>query len=923
MMKKKKFFLITLATACACTLTARLAGMGEATQAKAAELPAIEKGEVRVETDTAYGWQAPFSWDHVEIPMTTDGTYDMYQLMATNQLSESTKSTQETHIIVHVEGHGTLADGWYSLGDLRTLGPGATLMDDWASNQHGGLLLIAATKSITSAHITGVYLKTGMTFMKCYTNSGGAYDGYEIGGTIQSDIVLNKEVDAENKVTWKIAQPTAEDEITVTKGVSTSADSMGDSFNDKGLEFSITYNSLGDFYSGGVSQGALTVPYDTEEYYYDSFVSYEYDAQTPTTATMKVGALEKELAIPYGLKVDYASSATIDEKVIIVPFDHSSKFDAYIVAGSDGATNQMDYCSFYIEGVTGTDNGWYTLAQLKEKGLVDGITQWGLQGKIFLNPDGALTANNVKKVYMHEGFEFARHTENSTDVANASKYTVGAVLTYPIVLDVTINNNEGALSNSFTLAKAGAEDTISVEAAGKTTYSLCEQVSKEGLVLKVTLNGLEYLLPASVPYFDSVVTVAGDFSEVGTKQVAVTFGEAQTTYDVEVIDDIESIEIVDGTIPTSTEITVKPDLSDMKVKVSFKGDAEDVEIGYEDVTTDFEFLVAGEQTLTVTYKGKTATKTISVVDADPSTGVNFVNGSSVTVEVATGVMAIRFSLKGVEFINPLEGPYPLYVVDQSSNGLQKISVQISEDYKGDKLEVGEWYTLEELKTVKDASGNPYIGGISQLADSLLIHMESYSWQVNEFTPEHVAAVKIEKGFYFCDYNRSTWGELGHSDYSILKNGVLKTDLLLQKNMIGTNWLRTIAEGDDAITVKSQPTKTQYNLNDTFDYSGLVVHVKYADGFEEDITEFSPTAFKVDMKKAGEQSVRLNLYERSLYFTINISEKTADNAGNSASDAGKDNKDEEGGSCFSSIDGVSVAMLFLLGGAMLVARKRKN
>lgn len=905
-MAKRKTLLFVAVAAFVCSLAMGAIGLRPVSADAVGSVPA---GEVRAETDTARGLQAPYGYDRIELPMLLDGTFDAYALMATNLASAS---NQETHVLLHVENFAAVESGWYTLGELKTKG----YIDGWACVQYGSMMIFPMAGGMPSSCVTGVYLKKGMTFMSFYQDNGGPYD-YDIGGRIRANTVLNKSVDGENRITWSVASPSASDEIAVLTTPGRSYEEMKTEFDDAGLTLRITYNSLGNSYENGVNKGSLCVDYDTEEYFYSDLVSYEYDFSAGSAVTVRAGEAICTFNLPFSVKMDYKSSAEIDDKVIVLPFDHSSKFDAYVLAGTDGATNQMDFCSFYIRGVEGKEDGWYTLAELKTAGLVDGITQWGLAVRIFLNTEGALISRNVAGVYLKKGFEFARYTENSTDTQNAPRYTVGGILDCTHVLTVSVTEAQGGkYVNSFAPVSPAADDVLEILTYPARTYSLNEKIDLGGLTLKVTLNsfgGLTYELPSSASYFSGTVTAEGDFSEAGTVPVTVKYGEAQVRFDVEVVDDIESIVILDGTVPSSTEITVMPDLSGMKILVTYKSDASTEEIGVGEVSYDFDYLVAGSQTLTVTYKGKTATKTIEVVDNDPTGGVNFVKGSSVTVEVAAGVMAIRFSLDGVGYINPTEGPYPLYVVDACSNGTQKISVQISEHYSGGKLEIGGWYTFEELKSVKDVNGNPYIGGISQLADSLLIHMESYSWQVNEFTPEDVAAVRIGKGFYFCDYDRSTWGELGHTDYSVLKNGVLKNDLYLAKNAIGSNWIRVLADGEDAMTVTSLPNKTEFVVNEKFDYTGLVVHVRYADGFEEDITEFSPTAFKVDMKKTGEQSVRLNLFEQSVYFTINVTEEGTESVPQSE-------KTDSG--CGLSAEGTGIATLLLLFGSAFAFRKRK-
>lgn len=619
---------------------------------------------------------------------------------------------------------------------------------------------------------------------------------------------------------------------------------------------------------------------------------------------------EPEKTYTYEMTVDYNVVSAAPADRLYFSFAHDGKFDAYALSDTIAATNQGENMLLYIEGVENKTDGWYTLNELIAGELVDPwVSQFGLQLQVALKE--GFTNANVKHVLFKDGFEFAGYTGNSWGTAdNAASYTKIGGLATDLLLNVKVEGDGETKKLSYSLYNPAGSDEAKIEVQPeKTTFNVDESVSADGLVVSIDVEGVKYYVKANGYFFGEIAQVSADTSETGTKTVTVAIGETSVTYEIEVEDTISSVEIIASTLPASVKITVRPDFSNAKIRVNYNG-AESVEIGFDEAEYSFDFLVSGDQVLTVKYKGKTATAIIPVIDENPDGGIHFVNGSSVSVEVTPGVMAVRFRLDGVKFIN-LE-PQPLYVVDKCSNALDKIYCLIDEHYKGDKLEVGTWYSLRQLAKIYDREGNPYVGGVSQLADTLIIHLESLSHEVNEFALADIAKLKIEKGFYFCDYSENTWGQLGHTDYSILEGGVLKNGLILKKNIVGTNWLRELAEGDDALTIKSLPSKTVYVSGDKFDSKGLIVHAKYADGYEEDIIDFSPTQIRADMKKIGEQTVTINLFERTLKFSITINEEQKTNSGESGSSS----------SCGGSIGGIGcAAMLTLIAACALVLKKK--
>ena len=95
-------------------------------------------------------------------------------------------------------------------------------------------------------------------------------------------------------------------------------------------------------------------------------------------------------------------------------------------------------------------------------------------------------------------------------------------------------------------------------------------------------------------------------------------------------ENVKSIEIVSGSVPTQVKVGETPDFSGIKVNVVFE-DNTTKEVGYSDVTVSaVDTSSAGEKTVTVTYKGVSVDFKVNVVEEDGTpvvTSIKIVPGS--------------------------------------------------------------------------------------------------------------------------------------------------------------------------------------------------------------------------------------------------------------------------------------------------------
>jgi len=76
----------------------------------------------------------------------------------------------------------------------------------------------------------------------------------------------------------------------------------------------------------------------------------------------------------------------------------------------------------------------------------------------------------------------------------------------------------------------------------------------------------------------------------------------------------------------------------------------------------------------------------------------------------------------------------------------------------------------------------------------------------------------------------------------------------------------------SIEVTTKPTKTSYNIGDTFDKTGMVVTAKYNDGTEEAVTGYSTSGFSSTTE--GEKTITVTYKEKTADFKVTVGAKQA-------------------------------------------------
>ena len=140
---------------------------------------------------------------------------------------------------------------------------------------------------------------------------------------------------------------------------------------------------------------------------------------------------------------------------------------------------------------------------------------------------------------------------------------------------------------------------------------------------------------------------------------------------------------------------------------------------------------------------------------------------------------------------------------------------------------------------------------------------------------------------------------------------------------------------ESITV-SGPTKTEYEIGDELDLTGLVVTAHYSDGSYQEVTDYEVSGF--DSAAAGEKTVTVTYQGETVSFKITVKEDTAsseqpgesgkpdDNQSSSQSGSGsQDDQNIQTGDSMAPYVGVAIVLILLSGlgvAIALIIRRRR-
>ena len=394
----------------------------------------------------------------------------------------------------------------------------------------------------------------------------------------------------------------------------------------------------------------------------------------------------------------------------------------------------------------------------------------------------------------------------------------------------------------------------------KTDYELGEELDTTGLVLHLTyLNGIE-----SEEITDGYTVSGFDSSTAGWKRVTVEYAGKTNTFTVRVKNRVSWLDISLEPDKTVYEIGEELDITGLSVKAYREFDGYEYIDESECTFSGFDSSSPGIKKITVEYRGKTAYFYITVNEAEEEVVLSSIsiNRYPAKTEYEIGESLNTFGLKLK--LTYSDGSYE-YVTDgfavsgfdSSSSGTKTIRVEY-----GGKITT---FTV----TVNEPE-----------EQIILLSISVFS--------------KPNKTVYEIGEELDTTGlklKLKHSDNSItyVSDGFIVSGF--NSNVAGTKTI-TVKYGDksatftvtvneteeevvlSSISINRYPAKTEYEIGESLDTTGLKLKLIYSDGSYEYVTDgFTTSGF--GSSTSGEKIVTVKYGGKSTTFTVTIRDDTPD------------------------------------------------
>lgn len=391
-------------------------------------------------------------------------------------------------------------------------------------------------------------------------------------------------------------------------------------------------------------------------------------------------------------------------------------------------------------------------------------------------------------------------------------------------------SEDGNYSSTSTGYAVPSSDTINDFSASGGSVSVTG-VSVSPTSATIAVDGTIQLTPTVSPSnaTNKTVTWSSSNTSIATVSNGVVTGKAAGNATI-------TVTTMDGSYTATCTVTIKA-LSSITVSgqtTAFEtGDdfvfGGTVTAHYSDSTTanvtssasfsGYDLSTAGNQTVTVSYGGKTTTYSITVTQSSSGTEEDSVTAASGALEgwTASGTGS-AYADGSVKFDSSSDNVYKTDIFSGDvSSGMTSLTVTINSKINGTPTATNS-YKVEAL----DSSGNVLASDVKTGAD---IVTTSYGDAV--FT--------IDSGLTGCTGIKITYATKGGGNWGVKS----------------VSWSATYSTGGSTVTlssiaVKTAPTKITYTVGDGFDANGLVITATYSDSSTEDISyEGNEDAFEFD------------------------------------------------------------------------------
>ena len=353
--------------------------------------------------------------------------------------------------------------------------------------------------------------------------------------------------------------------------------------------------------------------------------------------------------------------------------------------------------------------------------------------------------------------------------------------------------------------------------------------------------------------YSDVTISALDTSSAGLKTVTVTYGEKDTAFSVNVIEKeavLESIKIVAGSVASSVKRGKTYDTSSLQVEgVYSNGATRGLPIA-EVTVSGIDTSTAGDKTLTVTYQGKTATKTVTVID---------ITGMS----VYTGTVAIKIPVGATLDTSGLE-----VKVDYADNTTEKITAVDLVIGTIDTSAYGKKPLAISYKGYEIAYQIEVVGPVS----ITILNSESFVREVMVGAALDTSGLQVSVRYSDDTNDTVEIDELTVGTVDTMTAGVRK--LTVQYGELSAEVDITVI-GVDSMSIESGSVVSEILKGQTFDVSGLKVNGTYTNGktFAKAFAELTVEG-AVDGNTAGSQTITVKYLDKMVTHTVKVCEITS-------------------------------------------------
>ena len=407
----------------------------------------------------------------------------------------------------------------------------------------------------------------------------------------------------------------------------------------------------------------------------------------------------------------------------------------------------------------------------------------------------------------------------------------------------------------------------------KTTYIKGEGLDLTGGVITVTYSDDTF---TEVDMLSAEVEVTGyDSNQVGNQTITISYEGHTTTFEVEVRNEVTGISVKTTPSKTSYVVEEELDLTGGVITVSYEdGTTTEVNMTSDEVTaTGYNSNQLGNQTITVSYEGHTATFNVTVRNevreigiASAPTKTTYIRGEE--LELAGGVISVTYVDGSTENVDMTSEEVEVTGYNSTQLGTQTITVSYEEHTAQFEVEVRNEVTGIALKNTP--SKTTYVRGeeLDLTGGVITISYEDGTTTEIDMTSELVETT---------GYNSSS---LGSQTITVSYAGYTTTFDIIVKNEV------------TGISIKDLPSKMTYVKGENIDLSDGVLIVTYEDGTNAEVpmTANEIEVIGFDSSSEGTQTVTISYAGYTATFDVTVEENNL-NDNNDVNDNNNNNTND--------------------------------